>query len=259
MIEIISIVSQLTFIGVSLALVLFIYFFIKKQGRVVYLSTAKKLDPDEEVTTITPLSVHAATCVHKWDVLSEKTIEMNHEKRFVCILTCPHCGALDKTMQVTSKAPPPAPKTPCSHEWLTEVSQNLEMPHEKKLVLVLKCKNCGVLDKTTEVTSPIPAPAWTKEQCRHKWEVEKRVLIDSAYEQMLESIKVKTNNYSSAKKIDPNKELDLDLNNAPAWMFQKRYVSIRTCSVCGEVDKTIASNFDAEEENAEQENTDNRR
>lgn len=235
-------IEFIAFLQIVVVIVL-IVFMVRRTNKTVYLGALKEIDPSKEITTLTPVSVHAATCMHTWEVLTDKMLEMPHEKKYVLVLQCRGCGLIDKTVQNTSTAPPPAKPLPCKHEWLTEQYQNLDMPHEKKLVLVLKCKNCGALDKTIEVTSPAPLG---KEQCRHKWDIEKRVLIESAYEQMLESIKVKVNSYSSTKKIDPNKELDLDLNEAPAWMFKKAYVSIRTCSLCGEVDKTIASNFEAD-------------
>lgn len=232
-------VEGLVIIGLLTAIITLLY-----NRRTSYLGALKTFDPNKEVTTVSPVSIHAATCQHKWEVVVDKLLDMDHEKKQIIVLECSHCGSLDKTVQVTSPRPklPPPPKEACNHEWITEHQQLLDMPHEKKTVLVLKCNKCGVLDKTIEVTS---TPAWTKEQCRHKWDIEKKVVLDSAYEQMLESIKVKAG-YNGSKKIDPNKALDLDLNKCPEWMFKKTYVSIRTCTVCGEVDKTVASNFEAE-------------
>jgi hypothetical protein len=151
-------------------------------------------------------------------------------------------------MAVTSTAPkplPPSPPPPCSHNWVAVTDNTLDIAHEKKIVVILTCQNCGAIDKTVETTSKPQQPV-PKSECRHKWEVEKRVLLDSAYEQMLESIKVKTNNYGNSKKVDPNKELDLDLNKCPKWMFRKTCVQIMTCNLCGEVNKTVASNLDNE-------------
>jgi hypothetical protein len=121
----------------------------------------------------------------------------------------------------------------------------MEMPHEKKVVAVLTCRKCGAIDKTVEATSkapPPPQPAWTKAECRHKWETEKKVVLDSAYEQMLKSISEKQSYGRS--KVNTDRKIDLDLNEAHAWMFRKTYVCVRVCSVCGEIDKIITSNFD---------------
>jgi len=238
--------------GLHLVMLTTLILVLIKNNKTKYLGALKEFDPNKDVTTLTPLSLSAATCTHSWTPIVDRVLEMPHEKKQILVLECRNCGMVDKTVQTTSALPPPAPlpkplpPPPCKHDWSCVQYQNLEMPHEKKFILIQTCKNCGALDKTTEVTSPVPAPAWTKEQCKHKWDVEKRVLIDSAYEQMLESIKVRRDNYSSSKKIDPNKALDLELNKAPAWMFRKTYVSIRTCTVCGEVDKTVASNFDGD-------------
>lgn len=243
MIELILIVGGI--IHVSLLVVL-IHLMANKH-KTTYLGMSKEFDPNKDVTTIMPLPLSAATCTHSWVPIVDRVLEMPHEKKQILVIECRNCGMVDKTVQTTSALPPPPkalPPPPCKHDWSCVQYSNLEMPHEKRFILIQTCKNCGALDKTTEVTSPVPATLWTKEQCKHKWDIENRVLIDSAYEQMLESIKIRKNNYSSAKTIDPNKALDLELNTAPAWMFRKTYVSIRTCETCGEVDKTIASNFD---------------
>lgn len=228
---------------------------LSKKNKMTYLGGLKEFDPNKDVTTVVPLTLGAATCTHSWTPIVDRVLEMPHEKKQILVLECRNCGIVDKTVQTTSTMPPalpppkPLPPPPCKHDWTTQQLQNLDMPHEKKFVHIMVCKVCGAVDKTTEVSSPIPpppAPAWTKDQCKHRWDVEKRVLIDSAYEQMLESIKMKSSQYGTGKKIDPNKKLDLELDKAPAWMFKKTYISIRTCTVCGEVDKTIASNFEAD-------------
>lgn len=232
------------------ALLSILIYLMANRNKTTYLGVSKEFDPNKDVTTLTPMPLSAATCTHSWSAIVDRVLEMPHEKKQILVLECRNCGMVDKTVQTTSALPPlppppkPLPPPPCKHDWTTQQQQNLDMPHEKKFVHIMVCKICGAVDKTTEVTSAIPAPTWTKEQCKHKWDVEKRVLIDSAYEQMLESIKVRKDNYSSAKKIDPNKMLELDLNVAPAWMFRKTYVSVRTCTICGELDKFVASNFD---------------
>lgn len=221
-----------------------------KPGKTVYMGTTKEVDFSKDLTTATPIPLHSATCSHTWDTLDDKTLEMPHEKKHLLVLQCHTCGILDKTTVITSPAPPipPVVPTPCKHNWDAVVNSTLDVEHEKKVVAILTCKLCGKLDKTVEVTSKAPEPVLTKDQCRHKWNVEKKILIDSAYEQMLESIKVKTNNYSNTKKIDPNKALDLELQFAPPWMFRKTLVQIMVCSACGEVSKTIASNMGEESE-----------
>jgi hypothetical protein len=241
----------------TVLLIILIVVSLKKSGKIVFMGRSEKIDFEKDITTIPPIPISAATCSHSWDIVDDKLLEMPHEKKHVLVLQCRTCGMLDKTMAVTSTAPkplPPPPLPPCNHSWVAVTDNTLDVAHEKKIVVILTCKNCGAIEKTVETTSKAPPPPQVplpKAECRHKWEVEKRVLLDSAYEQMLESIKVKTSSYSSAKKVDPSKELDLDLNKAPTWMFQKTYVCIRVCTLCGEIDKTIASNFDKEENEEE--------
>jgi hypothetical protein len=102
---------------------------------------------------------------------------------------------------------------------------------------------CGEVNKTVETTSK-PA-AGGKSECRHRWETEKKVELLSAYEQMLKSISVK-DSYGKLK-VKTDDKLSLNLDKAPAWMFKKTYVSLRICSACGEIDKTITSNFELDE------------
>lgn len=223
--------------------------FFRKNSN-TYLGQIKEYQPEKEVTTVLPLPIQAATCDHDWDKIVDKTLEMPHEKKAIIVLQCTKCGTIDKTVQVTSPKPHEDPK-PCAHEWDTVVNEQLDAPHEKRLVCILTCKKCGLVDKTTEVTSKPPPAAPSRSECRHKWEKEKIVVLDSAYEQMLKSISHKEA-YSRTAKVDPQKKLDLDLNDCEPWMFRKSYISIRTCPLCGEIDKTIAHNFDDEESEEEQ-------
>ena len=230
-----------------------------KSAKTVYMGNPKEIDLSKDITTMHPLPFQAATCAHNWDVVDDKMLELPHEKKHVLVLQCRTCGTLDKTVAITSPAPkvtppPPPPPTPCHHNWETVVNTTLDAGHEQKIIAILTCKLCGKIDKTTEVTSPAPPPPapppvpLSPDTCCHKWDVDKKVLLESPYEQMLESIKVRKDNYSSAKKIDPNKALELDLQKAPQWMFQKTYVQILKCTKCGKLDKIIASNFGIEAE-----------
>jgi hypothetical protein len=230
-----------------------------KTAKTVYMGSSKEVDFNKDITTVHPLPLQSATCAHSWEVMDDKTLEMAHEKKHLLVLQCKTCGVLDKTSIITSPAPkvtppPPPPATPCHHNWETVVNTTLDAGHEQKVIAILTCKLCGKIDKTTEVTSPAPPPPplppvpLSPDTCCHKWDIDKKVLLESPYEQMLESIKVRKDSYSSAKKIDPNKALDLDLQKAPQWMFKKTYVCVRTCTKCGKLDKTIASNFGIEAE-----------
>jgi hypothetical protein len=226
----------------------------RKGGKTVFMGKSESIDFNKDITTMVPLPLAAATCSHNWDIIDDKMLDMPHEKKHVLVLQCRICGSLDKTMAVTSAPPkplPPPPPPPCSHNWVANTDSTLDVAHEKKIVVILTCQNCGAIDKTVETTSKPPVaaqPPQPKSECRHKWEAEKRVVLDSAYEQMLESIKVCLDHYGNFKKVDPNKELDLDPNKAPTWMFKKTYIQIMKCSLCGEINKTIASNFEEGEE-----------
>ncbi len=208
-------------------------------------------DPNVKTTTKLPIPVFAADCRHAWTVVDKAVLDMTHEQKYVMTMKCDFCGVIDKTIEVTSKMPPPVPPVPappCSHEWETVERTKLGSENEFKLVLVQKCPKCGSIDKTIEAVKiplpPVPPePKPPKSECRHKWEVEKSIALDSAYEQMAKAkAKVKAN---SRTKTD-DKSDDVLLEDPQKWMFRKTLISIRVCSTCGEVDKTVASNFDSE-------------
>ncbi len=215
-------------------------------------------DSTVQTTTKLPIPMFAAECRHAWSVLDHALLDMPHEKRFVSVVKCDMCGVIDKTIETTSKMPPPAPPVPpppappCRHQWETVEKTKLGSESEYKVVVVMKCVNCGDIDKTVEsIKIPLPpAPPEPKGECRHQWETEKATTLDSAYEQMIKGIKPKssTSYYGSGSKRkdagSKEKELDLDLDEAPRWMFKKTYVMIRTCSKCGETDKIVASNIE---------------
>lgn len=89
---------------------------------------------------------------------------------------------------------------------------------------------------------PPPVPPPPRSECRHKWDEKKAVTLDSAYEQMS---KVKASNGQWKKDV---KQPDITSDDIEPWMFRKTYVSIRVCTLCGEVDKSIVSNLTDNEE-----------
>lgn len=205
----------------------------------VNASFGRLFDPKVEATTILPVSLHAASCDHDWSVVTEQIIEMPHEKKCVIILNCTRCGTLDKTIQITSPMPAMPPE-PCRHDWDKVIDQKMENEVEQKLVVVMTCRQCGVVEKVIQQL----AASKPKSECRHQWQTEKKIELDSAYEQMVQGITVK-DQYNKKTKTD---KIELDLDKAPSWMFKKSYVSIRICSECGEIDKTLASNFELSED-----------
>jgi hypothetical protein len=162
----------------------------------------------------------------------------------------------DSTRDVTTNMPIPLAAATCQHRWDVLKEEKLSSPYEQKSFVILQCQHCGLLDKTCQSTSPPPKPVplpQAKGECRHKWEKEQKVVLESAYEQMLKSISVKQYGHYSVK---PEKKLDLDLDTAPKWMFRKCYICVRECTLCGEIYQTIAYNFDMEEgEEAPEEQT----
>lgn len=159
----------------------------------------------------------------------------------------PAINQFNPDADVTTVCPAPFAAQACSHDWDTVTEQVLEMPHEKRAMIVMKCLKCGLIDKTMATTSappkppaPPPPPPVPRCECRHKWEKEKIVTLDSAYEQMS---KVKGNNGQWKKDA---KTPEVDGKKLEPWMFRKVYISVRVCTQCGEIDKSIVSNLEDE-------------
>jgi hypothetical protein len=70
-----------------------------------------KLDPKAECSTVLPLPIGAEMCAHKMEVVVKEIIRAPHEERAIIICECTKCGAIDKTIAVTS-APPKPPLPP---------------------------------------------------------------------------------------------------------------------------------------------------
>lgn len=160
----------------------------------------------------------------------------------------PAISQYDPKAEVTTICPVPIGSLGCSHDFETVVNETLEVDHEKKCIVILKCEKCGLIDKTIVATStppkvvPPPVPPVPRSECRHKWDDKKAVTLDSAYEQMS---KIKVSNGQWKKDV---KQPEIKPEEIEPWMFRKTYVSIRICTLCGEVDKSIVSNLTDQEE-----------
>ncbi len=189
-----------------------------KQGGTVLLPVTR-MDPKAECNTVLPLPMGAEMCAHKMEVVTEKVIHAPHEERVVIVLQCIKCGAVDKTIAVTSEPPKPPP--------------------------------------------PPPRPPEPRSECRHDWEKEKTVTLNSAFEQMEDFLKLNgkskkpastpavsrygSNSKKTGSEEPPPESVFFDPANAPAWMFQKKCIKERVCKKCGEIDRVVTSNFEIEQ------------
>lgn len=139
-----------------------------------------------------------------------------------------------RTVECNTVLPLPIGAEICSHSMEIITNQTIKTQYEEKAIVILQCSKCGVIDKTIVATSPLPPPS--KSECKHTWIKEKTVTLDSAFEQMEELLKNKNNK----EEFSPSK--------APSWMFKKTTIRERICSKCGDIDKTVASNFDESDE-----------
>ena len=129
---------------------------------------------------------------------------------------------------ITTVLPVPLGAATCNHDWEVLTDTTLEMSHEKKYVLVVACRRCGVLDKTIATTSKPPK---SPDDCHHRWGEEKSVRLESAFEQM-----------ADAKNFDMKK---LDLEDLPREFFRKTYTKVYKCEDCGVIQVVQASNLEA--------------
>lgn len=148
---------------------------------------------------------------------------------------------------VTTLIPMPMGSDMCKHDWEIISKEKIEGSYEKKVATIAKCLKCGLLDKTVvTIKDPVPPnPPIPKSECKHNWQVEKTININSAFEQVAEmakSIQVKNKTTKEIKDISENLKLP-DMTNAKIDMFRKTYVSIRVCKSCGEIYTVKASNI----------------
>ncbi len=132
---------------------------------------------------------------------------------------------------ITTVQPATLTATICTHRWEIISEKTLVVPHEQRHVIILKCDLCGSLDKTSVVTNKPPAPEWKKENCRHDWDDEKAIRLESAFEQLADA----------GKSLDMKK---MDIEDLPKDFFRKSYTKVRICKVCGEVNTVQASNYE---------------
>lgn len=90
-----------------------------KQGTM--LLPVIKMDMKSECNTVLPLPMGAEICAHSMEILTNQMITAPHEQRLVVILQCIKCGAMDKTIAVTSTPPKvDPPRLECRHDWIKE-------------------------------------------------------------------------------------------------------------------------------------------
>tara|TARA_Y100000034_G_scaffold122497_1_gene168014 strand:- start:2038 stop:2649 length:612 start_codon:yes stop_codon:yes gene_type:complete len=152
----------------------------------------------------------------------------------------------------TTQLPLPPNADSCSHDWDLVTSHVLD---DRRSVTVMKCPTCGAIDKTVEEVEPPEPEQQPKSECRHKWLKEKYVVLSSAYEQMATAADKHNRSVYSYRTSGRNKETapawktqELELKPENKWAFEKKFVQVRVCSQCGEIDKIITSNYSATEE-----------
>lgn len=99
-----------------------------------YISQSVLVKADADITTVQPVPLSATTCTHDWQVMSEKTLSVEHEQKHIVLLNCRHCGGIDKTVVTTSKVPVSPiewKRESCKHNWDEEKSVNLKSAFEQ--------------------------------------------------------------------------------------------------------------------------------
>lgn len=170
----------------------------------------------------------------------------------------PKDGRGDRLYDPRNAQPIPIGAAACIHRWDAVKDEVLDVGHQKKMVVILRCTECGLLHECIETTDPAPPPPKVdppRSECRHQWSVEKSVELESAYEQMRETIKLvcgskapgqpgsqsRTTWEQVTRKLESGVLPDPD--KSEAWVFRKEYVQVRTCQKCGEVLVIKASNI----------------
>jgi len=147
----------------------------------------------------------------------------------------------DPSKDVTTVLPVPLGASTCIHRWVVVSEQKLSNAHQERLAVIMKCDGCGAIDKTIQAIPAPPQAAPPRAECRHRWDREKTVTLDSAYEQMRKA-EEKIPHTQFMKKAS-----QLDATTIEPWMFKKTYISRLICNQCGEVITTVASNVESPE------------
>ena len=134
-----------------------------------------------------------------------------------------------KAFEGTTTLPPNMASANCQHHWIIIKDEKLANSVEQKLITILQCEMCGSLDKTIEHIAPI-TPVVPKSECRHVWEKQKSVVLESPYEQLAEN--------------NPHGFVPPPGSSNQPWFFRKTYVSQRICPKCGAIDTIQASNIE---------------
>jgi len=178
-----------------------------------------KMDVRAECNTVLPLPMGAEMCNHTMDIITNQVIRAPHEEKCVIIMQCTKCGAVDKTIAVTSPPPPPPPPPP--------------RPPEPRA----ECRHNWVKEKTITLQSAF-------EQMEDLLKEQQKAARSSVNPYKPYNPRKKT---TSTEVVEEDATI-FDPATAPPWMFQKKCVKERVCSKCGEIDRVVTSNFDVEEE-----------
>lgn len=193
------------------------------------------------------VAMAAASFVREWMRPLDQPVTVTVER--------PKDDRSDRMYDPRNAQPVPIYSVGCVHRWEVVKDETLDVGHQKKMVVILRCPECGLLHETVEATDPAPKVDPPRSECRHEWTVDKAVEIDSAYEQMHESLRILSSvkgqgqpgsqmreRWEQAMKKAEGQVLP-DPNRTPAWVFRKEYVQVRTCRKCGEVKVVQASNL----------------
>jgi hypothetical protein len=116
----------------------------------------------------------------------------------------------------------------CTHSWDEVKDEKIVGDFETKLVVILQCRDCGMIDKTIETQQT---------RCKHRWE-EKVHVTDSPFE-------LRYNTGAMTRTVASNrKALAPEPSPENAWTFQKQKVIVRTCMNCGEERQIKMSNME---------------
>ena len=126
----------------------------------------------------------------------------------------PKTGPESELNQDKTTQPPNRICTSLACDWVGLVDDTLEGEVQKKRIIIMKCNECGAMDKTIESVDL---------QSKKTWKTIKEKSLPSAYEQM--------DSYQR-----------MALAKVPEWMFRKTYILVQQCVETGEIRETIADN-----------------
>lgn len=105
----------------------------------------RNLETESKCINGIPIPPTAEYCVHNWQVISDKVLEVRGRKTHILSVGCPNCGIKDINRTEIEEI---TPVSECRHSWKTLVQKDVPSAYEQMNETLLKLTNGYVNSKT---------------------------------------------------------------------------------------------------------------